>query len=227
MQKEEKKTVSGALAGWIAKYRFILLGVVAAVVVIAVAIAVASTVKTNKMVKCFTELENLSYQLTVAQGKTDADEDSIKAKEAETLTAAYTLAAANSKNAVGSRAYLYAAELEFKNAEYAKARDAYLIAASANEKAYTAPLCWYNAAICSEELGNVDAAIANIEKAVARKDFVTAPRAMFNAGRMEEQRGNYAAAKDWYTRVNDSFANDNWANLAKSRLISMDAEGKN
>ncbi len=227
MEKEEKKTASGVLANWIAKNSVILIGIIAVVVVVAVVLGVVSTVNTSKAEKGFTELDNLYYQLTVAQNKTDATEESVKAKEAETLSAVYALADANSRNAVGSRAYLLAAELEFKNAEYAKARDAYLNAAAANEKAYTAPLCWYNAAICAEELGDVDGAIANIEKAVARADFVTAPRAMFNAGRMEEQRGNYAAAKTWYNRVNDKYVNDNWANLAKSRLISLDAEGKN
>lgn len=226
MERDEKKTASNVLADWIAKYRFILIGVVCAIVVVAVVIGVATTVKNKKAVKGFGELDSLYYQLTVVQGKADVSEDEVAAKEAETIDAVYKIATSNS-GAVASRAYLLAAELEFKNAEYAKARDAYNNAASANEKAYTAPLAWYNAAICSEELGDVDAAIANIEKACARDDFGTAPRAMFNAGRMEEQRGNYAAAKEWYNRVNDEFVADYWANLAKSRLISLAAEGKN
>ncbi len=227
MDREEKKTVSNVLADWIAKNRFILIGFVCVVVIVAVAIGVTSTVKTKKAVKGFTELDGLYYQLSVFQNKTDVTEEEIAAKEAETLSAVYVLAENNAKNPVGSRAYLLAAELEFKNKEYAKARTAYENAAAANEKAYTAPIAWYNAAICSEELGEIDSAIALIEKATDREDFVTAPRAMFNAGRMEEERGNYSSAKVWYNKINDKYPNDNWSNLAKSRLITLEAEGKN
>ncbi len=226
-EKEEKKTASGVLADFIAKNRFILIAVVAVVIIVAVVLGVTSTVKTSNATKGFGELDSLYYQLSTFQTNADASDDEIAAKEAATIEAVYEIASKNSKNAVGSRAYLLAAELEFKNENWDKARTAYENAAAANEKAYTAPLAWYNAAICCEELGDIDGAVALIAKACERKDFVTAPRAMFNAGRMEEQRGNYSAAKEWYNKVNDSFVNDNWANLAKSRLISLSAEGKN
>ena len=120
---------------------------------------------------------------------------------------------------------MLAAEIEFSNKDYVNAAAYWDKAANANLKAYTAPLCLYNAAICYEEQGNVDAAIANIKKAVESENFNLKAKAIFNLGRLEESRGNNAAAAEYYNDLVQNYSSDEKAKFAKSRLIYLKEQG--
>ena len=227
MEKEEKKTVSSRVNAWLTKYRIVLLSVVGLLIVAAIVFAIIYYVDLNTREKGFNELDDLQYQyVTVKNENAPSEEtDEQKAKVQEILIQVKNLSEKNKKNAVGSRAYMFEAEIEFSLADYTAAKASWIKAAEANEKAYTAPLCWYNAAICSENLNDIDGAVELLLKAVDRKDFSMKARALYSLGRIEDQRKNYDKAVEYYTKLNDEFSGITWAQIAKSRIIALEADG--
>ena len=227
MEKEEKKTVSSKVNAWLMKYRIVLLSVVGLLIVAAIVFAVVYYVDLNNKKTGFDTLDDLQYQYVTIKNENSPSEetDEQKAKVQEILIQVKNLSEKNQKNAVGSRAYMFEAEIEFALNDYTAAKASWLKAAEANEKAYTAPLCWYNAAICAENLNDIDGAVELLLKTVDRKDFSMKARALYSLGRIEDQRKNYDKAVEYYTKLNDEFSGISWAQIAKSRIIALEADG--
>ena len=227
MEKEEKKTLSSKVNAWLMKYRLILLCVIGILIVAAIVFAVVYTVDLNNKQKGFNTLDDLQYQYVSIVNENSPDEttDEQKAKVQEILIQVKNLADKNTKNAVGSRAYMFEAEIEFANKDYTAAKTSWLNAAAANEKAYTAPLCWYNAAVCCEDLGDLDGSVELLLKTIERKDFNMKSRALYSLGRIEDQRKNYVKAAEYYNQLSAEYDGLSWAQLAKSRLIALETEG--
>ena len=101
------------------------------------------------------------------------------------------------------------------------AKEAWLAAASAGSKSYIAGLCYFNAAVCADELGSQDEAVELFTKASELENFGMKPRTLFNIGRIEEQRSRKEAALEAYEKLVGSYPNDTWALLAKSRIIAL------
>lgn len=128
---------------------------------------------------------------------------------------------------VGARANLLKAEVEFRKNNFDSARSAYLAAASKVKKTYLAPVCYFNAATASEEMNDVAKAIEYYTVAAEDKNFADPTRAWFAVGRLQEVALDYVAAKEAYEKITaKDNTQDPWHNLAKSRLISMQIEGK-
>ena len=87
-------------------------------------------------------------------------------------------------------------------------------------------MCWYNAAVCYEELGDTASAITYFQKAADTVGFGLASRALFNIGRIKDTAGDYEGAVTVYQQLNDAYPSDSWASLAMSRIIALRAEGK-
>ena len=111
--------------------------------------------------------------------------------------------------------FKYATEHFFAGAAIAKGK-----------KSYTAPICSFNKGVCYENLNKTDDAVAAYKYAAEFADFGMAPHAYFSLGRILESKGDYAGAAEAYKTLNDKFAYEDWANLAKTRLITLQAEGK-
>ena len=113
------------------------------------------------------------------------------------------------------------AEIYFTRKDWANAKDKYLAAESAAPAAYTAGLNLFNAAVCAEEMGDSDSAVEYLEKAVSLENFSLKTRALFNVGRIQENLGQVEKAIAAYERLTGDYAEDEWTNLAKSRLIQL------
>ena len=50
--------------------------------------------------------------------------------------------------------------------------------------------------------------------------------AYFSLGRVLEAQGDYAGAAEAYKTIKDKFSDDDWANLATTRLIELQSQGK-
>lgn len=223
MDKEEKKTASEKFSAWLVKYRFVLIGVIGAIIVCAVVIGVIIAFDESNREKGFASLDAIETSYTEMLADEDLDADGRAEKIA---TFREELAGLTKKGAVGSRAYMLLADIEFNEKNYEAAINGWIAASEANPEVYTSPIALYNIAICYEELGDVDSAIAYLKKTLDADDFPLKSRSLFNAGRLEEGRGNYEAAADWYTQVNDDYSGDTWADFAMSRIITLEAEGK-
>ena len=133
----------------------------------------------------------------------------------------------NKGGIVGARANMLAADIYGQKKDWQASKDAWLKAASKRKGTYLESLCNFNAAAACEELGQSQEALELYEKVSADKKFVDRSRAYFNAGRLKEAAGDYEGAKVFYKAIGElGNANDSWNDLAKTRLIDLEIQGK-
>ena len=196
----------------------ILAGLIVAVVGISVVFSVLDAGKKSGL-KVIDSIEN-DYTKN-----NDSLSDSELASRQDTALAALT-PYLEKKGVVGIRASMLAAEIYFERKNFADSLSHWLNAASYDEKAYTSPICYYNAAVCSDEIGKNEDAVSYYTKASEKKDFYLASHALFNVGRIKENSGDYAGAVEAYQKTVDSYSGDEYAKLAQSRIIALKADGK-
>ena len=214
--KIEKETLEASLNEKLEKSKGMVFAVAAVVVLAIVAVAVFATVKSKITEKGIEQIDTISYVLT--NESKDLSESDIAARQNKALE---ELSSLTSKGGVvGLRANMLAAEIKYAQKNYSEARDFWLKAAEANKNAYTAPLCYYNAAACSENLNDTDGAIAYYKAASENEDFLLVDHALFSLGRVNEAAKKYDDAKAAYDKLNELHSSSKWANLAKSRLIA-------
>lgn len=130
------------------------------------------------------------------------------------------------KGIAGVRANLLLAEIHFSNKNYEEASKAYDKASSLNKKSYVAPIAYFNNAVCKEELGELELAAELYGKAASCDDFLLVTHALFSQGRVLETVEKYDEASSVYQKLVDAYPANIWANLANSRLVSLEVEGK-
>lgn len=223
-KKEEKLSFSDKLGKWIYKNRVILISVIVIALFVGIACAIIFSVINKNTEKKFAELDTLVVEYASLNYDFEKTEDEKALEVASILESITALADDNASNGVGLRAYMTAAEINFNNEDYQAAIDAWLKVVEANNKAYTAPLSLYQIAVSYEELGDIENAISYLEKASEYDNFSLKSKALFNQGRLEESRGNYAVAVEKYNSLVSEMPYDEWAKLAKSRVIFIETE---
>ena len=219
--KTEKLTIADSLNKTLEKSKGFVFAVAAIIVVLIVAVAVFATVKSKTTEKGIEQLDLISYTLTNEASGLSAED--ITARQNKALE---DLASLTSKSGViGLRANMLVAEIKFAQKNYEEARSAWLKAVEAKSKAYTASLCYYNAAVCSEELNDSDNAIAYYKAASEDGDFLLVDHALFSLGRVNESAKKYDDAKAAYEKLVELHSSTSWAELAKTRLISLKVAG--
>lgn len=220
MENNEKVSVSEKVASKITAGKTILVAVLVAAVVVIAGFAICSTVVSKGNKKGLTALDSISYTLT--KDSAGLSENDLEARRQNALTslAAYT----KKSGVVGVRANMLAGEITYSQKNYESASSYWEKAANKAKNTYTAPLCWYNAAVAYEDMNNLDKAESCYEKAANAKDFVQVTHAKFSLGRVREAKGDKEGAVKAYKDLTDSSSNDSFANLAKSRLIALESE---
>ena len=221
MEQTEKKTLTDSIGDFITAYRKVILGLLVVIFAAAAAFGIGTAVLSAQKKSALSDLDALEAEYS----KLAADEHADAQKKSEIAAQAKALAE-KSGGVARTRAAMFAADIAFADKNWKESRTYWLMAAKAQSKAYTAPICFYNAAVCSEEAGDLDAAVSYFNTAAENKDFPLVPHALFNAGRIEESRGNYAQAAALYEKLNASHSGTDWANLGKSRIIALRASGK-
>ena len=220
--ENEKKTFADLLTLFIVKFRFVLLGILVAGILAIVAVGVVSSMNEKAVKAGLTEIDKITDEYATLKFSETTD----TAKEDELIAKAQAVADKNGPVVVKVRANILVAEIQYGRKNYEAARAAWLAAAEADKKSYTFGLCNYQCGICSDELGDYDNAVAYLNAAAESEDFADVPRALFNIERIEESRGNYEKAAETYKKLFADYPSDQWATLAKSRLISLSVDGK-
>ena len=220
--ENEKKTFADLLTLFIVKFRFVLLGILVAGILAIVAVGVVSSMNEKAVKAGLTEVDKITDEYATLKFSETTD----TAKEDDLIAKAQAVADKNGPVVVKVRANILVAEIQYGRKNYEAARAAWLAAAEADKKSYTFGLCNYQCGICSDELGDYDNAVAYLNAAAESEDFADVPRALFNIGRIEESRGNYEKAAETYKKLFADYPSDQWATLAKSRLISLSVDGK-
>ena len=223
-KNEEKKSFDTKLSAFFVKTRFIFLGIIGMLFAVAIITGIIFAVKDKSTKAGLTEVDAITTELAAA--RTDLKDNALTTKEDELLERTKVLAEKNTKNITGSRAYMLMAEIQFSRKNWNEAKTAWIAAAEANPKAYTAAYCSYNVGVCAEEMKDFDEAVKYLTLTTETEKFPLKPRALFSIGRIEEQRGNYEQAKKSYEELSASYPSDAWTTLAKTRLITLSVEGK-
>lgn len=216
---DEKKPVPVIISEFLLKHRRIILSSIAAVSAVVIAIVIFFVVIEKRNASATAQIEALLEKWETS--KTDKEGQDLTDAEDAILAELLTIADNNKRLSSGARANLVAAELYFGRNDWTKARERYLAAADARESIYIAPLAYYNAAVCSEELADSEQAIALYNRALDHDSFTMKSRALFNIGRIEEQRGNRDLAIASYEKLAELYPDDSWTLLAKSRIIAL------
>ena len=221
-EKNEKSTASEKLNGFLEKNRkpvliTFIVGLVLVVGFIVCAIAVSSTSK-----KDLAAVE--AYYYSLIDSSTDLEDSEITKRATECIE---NLASYTKKGGIaGVRANMLSAELAYILADYEGAISYYDAAIAKGKKSYTAPICMYNKASCYEEIGKLAEAAESYKAAAEFTDFGMVTHAYFSLGRVREAQGDYAGAVEAYTSAKDSYADDEWSNLATTRIIELQSQGK-
>lgn len=215
----EKKSATSLVSEFLIKNRKVILGSLGVVLVAFVAFITFTTISDRRSAKVIAAVETLQSDWNELRG--GEDKAAITAKEDEIISTLKDLADSNKGSVAGGRAYMTVAEVYFQRKDWKGAKEAWLAAASAGTDSYIAGLCYFNAAVCADELGNQDEAVELFTKANGLDSFSMKPRALFNIGRIEEQRSRKEAALEAYEKLVGSYPDDTWSLLAKSRIIAL------
>ncbi|MBQ9630752.1 MAG: tetratricopeptide repeat protein [Treponema sp.] len=222
MEKFEKESASEKLSSFMLKNRKIILALSACVIVAVVAVCLYIALSQRASQKAISEIEKIEYELTDNSFSLSEEELAERKKIAKEKLGQYL----SKSGIVGVRSNMIAADLAFSERDFENAKSYWITAASKGKNSYTAALAYFNVAVCAEELNDLDTAISYYSRSADFTDFYLSPHARFSEGRVYEQKNDYANAKKAYTALVDSKPNDTWANLAKTRLLSLDIEGK-
>lgn len=221
-EKTEKTTASAKLNGFLESNRKPVLITFIVVLVLVIGFIAGAIVVSSASKKDLAAVE--AYYYTLIDSSTDLEDSEITKRATECIE---NLAPYSKKGGIaGVRANMLSAELAYILADYEGAISYYDAAIAKGKKAYTAPICMYNKASCYEELGKLAEAAESYKAAAEFKDFGMVTHAYFSLGRVLETQGDYAGAVEAYTSAKEAFADDEWSNLATTRIIELQSKGK-
>ena len=220
--KKEKVNTSEKIDSFVTKNRKTIL--VAGLVVLLAAIAVCITVAVadNIKIKNISAIDSIEYALT--KDSADLDDNAVASRLDEALSSVTPYL--GKSGVAGVRANMLAADVYFQKKDYANSRTCWLAAAEKGKKLYTAAICYYNAAVCSEEVNDLESAASYYETASQGEEFLLVTHCLFNIGRVKEAMNNAEGASEAYQKLVEKYPSDQWTNLAQSRIIALKAEGK-
>lgn len=216
---DKEITTSTKANAFLEKNVKVLVGLIVVLLVLT-GIAVATSSFNKKAVENgLAEVDSIEYSF-----KKDADDISSEDFVARQDKALADLESLVSKSGiVGIRANMLKAEILFEKNDFENSRSAWLKAAEAKKSAYTASICFYNAAVCAENLNDLNGAFDYYSKAVSNEEFYLVDHAYFSLGRVNEAKGDAEAALASYQKICDIHPASSWANLAKTRIIALNA----
>lgn len=216
-EKEEKQISGKKLDSFLEKNRKLLVIILIAIVVCLTGFIIAVSVSANQKEKNLSRIDEISFTMT--DGSQSLEEGELTARKIDALDKLQELV--NKSGIAGARANLLCAEISFQMEKYEDALNYWKAAANKSKKTYIEPIAYYQIAVCYEQLGNAEEAAVNYKLAAESKDFALACHAKFSYGRVLESLGKTEEAIAVYTELNDSNPTDDWAKLAKSRLVSL------
>lgn len=221
-EKTEKNTASSKLNGFLEKNRKVVLVTFIVVLVLVIGFVAFEVIKSASTKKALAQIEAYYYELIT--DSTDLDDAAIAKRSTDCLEnlSSYT----NKGGIAGVRANMLSAELAYLQKDYEGAVAFYDAAVAKGKKSYTAPICLYNKGACFEEMNKMSEAAEAYKAAAEFKDFGMAAHAYFSLGRVREALNDFAGAAEVYKTINDKFVDDDWGNLAKTRLIELKSQGK-
>lgn len=206
------------------KLRFPVLITLGAAIIFALVFAIVISVGDAKEKKVFESLDAITKN--VDELRELENEEEKKTKENEVIASLDKFIEEN-KNYPGAtlRANMAKADILFDQGEFEKARDAYVTAAETFSDVYISGIAYFNAAVACEEIDDLENSAKYYKLSYEQKDFALVSHAMYNAGRLLDTLKKHGEAAVIFRELTEKYPEDPWADLAKSRLLSMEIAG--
>lgn len=226
---DKKKQVMEGLAGFLTRYRTVLVTTLVVAAVAVVALVIVLTVQSNRSEQALERVETLQeqYRDWSAEGEA-AEEGAAVDGFSEIESAAISLIDDYPNTYASVRARMILAEGAFLLEDWQSAAQHFGMVADAVDGTYLGTVARMAAAISLENAGDTDGALAGFRAVAASEDlgYGFAPRALFSVGRIEESRDEIVAASEAYQSLIDDYPTSSWTNMARNRIITLTVEGR-
>lgn len=216
-ENDVKQTSTNKVNNFLEKNRKVIIvmfiGVIACLIGFIVGVSLASSQKEKNL----SRIDEISFTLTDESNV--LEEGELNARRIDALDNLQPLV--NKGGIVGARANLLCAELAYQQKNYEDALNYWKNTIAKSPKSYIAPIAYYQIGVCYEQLGKLEDAAQNYKTASESKEFALVPHAKFSYGRVLETMGKTDEAIEVYTDLNDKYPSDDWAKLAKTRIIAL------
>lgn len=239
MVLEEKKDLAQKINDFLASNRKIVLSLFAVIILALTGLIVWFVISENSKKNSVTSVEKIIYELeefkiedrtkNPASAEDDSKEEkkvSEAVKEAEDKAIEDLKPLGTKHSYAGFRANTAIAEIYFQRKMYEDALKFYSLAADAVKNSYTEGVACFNAAACADELGDSEKALAYYQRASKVENFPLIPRVLFNIGRLYEAQSKKDEAVTSYNGLLEKYPQNEWALLAKSRIIAITGNGE-
>ena len=220
-KKEDKLTIAQNIEQFVMNYRKQLLIGVSVIVVALIVFGIVTQVQSRRLEE-YTERVEQAEELFGDYLR--ADEDARTALGQELEVELDEIISSMGNRYPGLRALMIYGEYHYNLERFDRARDTFKQAADQFGNTYLAPVALMNAAVASEEAGDLDQAISLYQRVVDRyvDSFHGVSRALLNIGRLYEAQGNTQAAIGAYEQLTADFSETEWAKLAQTRIIQLE-----
>ena len=241
MVLEENKDLAQKINDFLVQYRKIVLGILVCILVAVAGVIVWFVIGENSKKTSVTSVEKIIYELEDFKredraknpsSENDAEDNeknvsaAVKEAEDKAIEELKPLGLKYSSSYAGFRANTTIAEIYFQRKMYEDALKFYELAAKAVKNSYVEGVASFNAAACADELGDKEKALAYYGRASKVENFPLIPRALFNTGRLYEALSKKEDAILSYNRLLERYPQNEWALLAKSRIIVLTGNDK-
>jgi TolA-binding protein len=223
-QEPMRRRINNFLARTVSRFRIVLLVLLIAAAALLVGYIVYNEVS-KKLASDSTALAE-SVQAKYDSWRSESDTQKKAALEKDLFASVGTLINRYPRQYGGERGLFIRAEASFANKGWDAALKDYQTLAARFPTSYLAPISLFDAAVCSEEKGDMDGALKLYVQASGSKDSTVAPRAVFDTGRLYEAKSDWTNAQKSYESMDGLYPQSLWTRLAKNRLVELKVTGK-
>jgi tetratricopeptide (TPR) repeat protein len=212
------------LASIVHSLRYILLGVLGALVVLIITWAIVIEVRSNRTESATVLAEHAQERLDEWIDEEDEEKKAIIAEELQgTLL---SIIDTYPRLYATQRAYHIQGSFLFRSEQWEVAANSFLDLAEKFPKSYLAPISIVNAAVSYEEAEQDVRALETYRRIIDEFAEVSPeiPRVLFSLGRLSETVGTTQQALEYYTRLVDEYSTSSWTNLARDRIIYLNLD---
>lgn len=237
MALEENKDLAQKINDFLTANRKIVLMLFALIIIAVMGVIIWSYALESSRKTSVTQVERIIYDLEEFKQENKAEDtgsdtekktsNAVKEMEDKSIEELKLLGVKYAHSYAGFRANTVIAEIYFERKMYEDALKFYELAADAVKNSYVEGLASFNAAACADELGNNEKALSYYERASKVENFPLIPRALFNVGRLYEALSKKDEAILSYNKLLEKYPQNEWALLAKSRIIVLTGNDTN
>jgi tetratricopeptide (TPR) repeat protein len=222
-QAEEKKPLVVKISDFIKKYRTIFLSSLGAIAAVLVVIVLWTTISSTTLRNSTVRMEKAEKDYVTWQAESDQTK-----KDASLADLEKTLSDIEKKwsgSYAAQQSLIMQARLLESKKDYEGAEKLWVKASEKKSGSYLAPIALQGAANAAEERGVPEKSLEYYGKIISKYtgSAVGLGHAYFSMGRLNEGKKDYKAALKSYEEAISKFPDEDWAKLAKDRIIFINA----